>query len=44
MLDIRADIVYMVKELADKVVLVYTKEKDYVNRANAKRLPMEGVA
>ena len=44
MLDMGPDAVYMAKELADEVGLSYTKEKDYMKGANARSLPVKGVA
>jgi len=43
MLDTRADIVCMAKELTEEVGLSYTKEKGFVNGVNARSLPIEGV-
>ena len=44
MLDRGANVVYMAKELADKVGLPYTKEKGYVKKFNVRTLPIKGVA
>jgi len=41
--DIEADIVYMEKELADKIGLPYKKEKGYIKRLNVKSLSIYGV-
>ena len=44
MSDVGADMVYMVKELADEVGLSYTKDKSFVKVVNARSLSFEGVA
>jgi len=42
--DTGADIVYMAKELVDKIHLPYKKERGNVKGVNAKSLPIHGVA
>ena len=44
MLDIKANAVYMAKELAEEVGLSYTKEKGFVKGVNTRNLPIEGIA
>ena len=44
MVDTGADTVYMAKELADQIHLLYKKKRGYVKGVNAKSLPIHGIA